>query len=68
LGVIAAIGVLIVGHVFNLVISLFGAYINPLRLHYVEFLPKFYEGRGREFRPSSSELKYFRTDQPLLQG
>jgi hypothetical protein len=59
--VIAGIIVLLLGHAFNLVISLFGAYINPLRLHYVEFLPKFYEGKGRQFKPTSRELTYFRT-------
>ncbi|GAB4143915.1 MAG: hypothetical protein OHK0017_01910 [Patescibacteria group bacterium] len=49
--------VLIGGHLFNLVISLFGAYINPLRLHYVEFLPKFYEGKGRSLHPIYSDFK-----------
>ena len=47
LGVLLAILMLILGHTFNLVVAIFGAYINPLRLHYVEFLPKFYEGKGR---------------------
>jgi vacuolar-type H+-ATPase subunit I/STV1 len=55
-GLIAAVILLIVGHTFNFVLSLFGAYINPLRLTYVEFLPKFFEGRGIEFKPVNSEL------------
>lgn len=65
LNVLAAVIVLLSGHTFNLVISLFGAYINPLRLHYVEFLPKFYEGRGRQFKSSVKELTYFRTKKPF---
>jgi V/A-type H+-transporting ATPase subunit I len=50
--------ILIAGHLFNFVISLFGAYINPLRLHYVEYLPKFYEGKGRNLSLAGTELKY----------
>jgi hypothetical protein len=50
--------ILIAGHLFNFVISLFGAYINPLRLHYVEYLPKFYEGKGRNLSLTGTELKY----------
>jgi vacuolar-type H+-ATPase subunit I/STV1 len=55
-GLFAAIILLVVGHSFNFVLSLFGAYINPLRLTYVEFLPKFFEGRGVAFKPVNSEL------------
>jgi V/A-type H+-transporting ATPase subunit I len=42
------------GHVFNCAISSVGAFINSLRLHYVEFFSRFFEGGGKEFRP----LKY----------
>lgn len=60
--ILAAI-VLIVGHIFNLAVSLFGAYINPLRLHYVELLPKFYEGRGRSLRPITTNFTFLRIEQ-----
>ncbi|NIQ17693.1 MAG: hypothetical protein GTN37_00450 [Candidatus Aenigmarchaeota archaeon] len=43
-----------VGHLFNCTISSVGAFINSLRLHYVEFFSRFFEGEGKEFRP----LKY----------
>jgi len=43
-----------VGHLFNCVISSVGAFINSLRLHYVEFFTQFFEGDGKKFRP----LKY----------
>lgn len=58
LGSILFIVVLLVGHTFNLVISLFGAYTNSLRLHYVEFLPKFYKGKGRRFNTVNTKLTH----------
>ncbi len=43
--------VFVVGHVFNVVISLLGAFVHPARLQFVEFFSKFYEGGGRAFSP-----------------
>jgi len=60
LNILACALVLAVGHSFNLVISLFGAYINPLRLHYVEFLPKFYNAKGRKLATLKTEFKYLK--------
>jgi vacuolar-type H+-ATPase subunit I/STV1 len=60
LGTIMAVLMLLCGHIFNFVLSVFSAYINPLRLTYVEFMPKFYEGRGREFKPVKPEFTYSR--------
>lgn len=57
-GIILAAVVLIIGHVFNLVLAIFAAYINPLRLNYVEFLPKFYKGEGQGLKPEVLETKY----------
>jgi len=42
------------GHLFNCAISSVGAFINSLRLHYVEFFSQFFGGGGRKFKP----LKY----------
>lgn len=42
---------LIVFHVFNLFLSSLAAFIHSLRLCFVEFLLKFYEGGGREYNP-----------------
>ncbi|MBW2594635.1 MAG: hypothetical protein JRC66_00540 [Deltaproteobacteria bacterium] len=42
---------LIIFHVFNLFLSSLAAFIHSLRLCFVEFLLKFYEGGGREYNP-----------------
>ncbi len=50
-GVIFGSLIFVVGHSFNIVINLLGAIVHPLRLQYVEFFGKFYEGGGTEYRP-----------------
>ena len=49
-----AAAVFVVGHVFNVVINLLGAFVHPARLQFVEFFSKFYEGGGRPFAPFAS--------------
>jgi len=58
IGILLAVIIIFVGHSFNLVVSVFGAYINPLRLHYVEFFPKFYTARSRQLKPEKIEFSY----------
>jgi V/A-type H+-transporting ATPase subunit I len=55
-----ALGILIllVGHGFNLVMNLLGAYIHDARLQYVEFYGRFFEGEGELFKPLGSQHKY----------
>jgi len=45
--------IFIIGHLFNLGISIIGGFVHSLRLQYVEFYSKFFTGGGREFRPFS---------------
>jgi len=51
IGAILAILVLAFGHTINLALSGLTAFIHSLRLCFVEFLFKFYEGGGREYSP-----------------
>lgn len=57
------VGNLIVGiilavliHAFNLVMGMFSPTIHSLRLHYVEFFRKFYEGGGKPYKPFKKQL------------
>lgn len=57
-GIVLGIIILPVGHIFNLAMSLLGAYIHDARLQYVEFYGRFFEGEGELFRPLGSAQKY----------
>ncbi len=43
--------VLVVGHIFNFMISLLGAFVHSMRLIFVEFFGRFYDGGAKPFRP-----------------
>ena len=43
--------ILLFGHVLNLVLSSITCFVHSLRLCFVEFLFKFYEGGGRTYSP-----------------
>lgn len=47
-------------HLFNLLISLLGAYVHNARLQFLEFYGKFYTGDGRLFSPVGEKTKYIR--------
>jgi V/A-type H+-transporting ATPase subunit I len=53
-----AIGILVGGHLFNIVINALGGFIHTARLQFVEFFTKFYEGGGEEFQPFRREHTY----------
>jgi len=58
LGPVLMIGVLIGGHLFNIVINALGGFIHTARLQFVEYFTKFFEGGGEPFRPFARENRY----------
>jgi len=52
-GMLLFVLVLVVGHIFNFAISVLGAFVHSMRLIFVEFFGRFYEGGGRAFKPLS---------------
>ncbi len=51
IGVILAIFIIALGHTINLVLTAITGFMHSLRLCFVEFLFKFYEGGGTEYSP-----------------
>jgi V/A-type H+-transporting ATPase subunit I len=51
IGIFFLLLILVVGHLFNWVIQVMGAFVHGIRLHYVEFFGRFYTGGGDEFAP-----------------
>ena len=60
LGYIIGAIILIVLHAFNFLLSALAAYVHNIRLQYVEFFGKFYDGNGRHFEPLGEKTKYVR--------
>jgi len=58
IGIVISILLLLVLHVVNLAISALGAGVHSLRLQYVEFFNRFYEGGGAEFTPFKIKRTY----------
>jgi len=55
---VSAIAILLVGHPFNITINALGGFIHSMRLQFVEFFTKFYEGGGSAFQPFRRENVY----------
>ncbi len=57
-GIVGFVGVLIVGHLFNLFISGLSAFVHSIRLQFMEFFTKFYTGEGELLSTFSEKRKY----------
>ena len=58
IGIVIMIIILFFAHLVNLGLQSLGAGIHSLRLQYVEFFNRFYEGGGHEFTPFKMIRKY----------
>ena len=58
LGWIAGVVVLLLGHLLVLALGVSSAGLQAVRLEYVEFFGKFYEGGGKSYRPFGYEREY----------
>ncbi len=63
IGFIIFIIIMILAHFANLIIQALGAGVHSLRLQYIEFFNRFYEGGGREFNPFKIKRVYTRIKQ-----
>jgi V/A-type H+-transporting ATPase subunit I len=61
-GVLAGIVVLVLGHLLVLALGVTSAGLQTLRLEYVEFFNKFYEGGGEKYHPFGYQRNYTTED------
>ena len=61
IGIVIFSIVMIVLHIANLGMQSLGAAVHSLRLQYIEFFGRFYEGGGREFTPFQIKRVYTKT-------
>ena len=54
-GIPFAIIIMILGHTFNLALSILGSTVHSARLHFVEAFKSFFEGGGVEYKPFKIE-------------
>lgn len=59
-GLPLAVLIAVVGHLFNLLLSIVSAFIHSLRLQFVEFFKQFYSNGGIKFNPLGLKEKYIK--------
>jgi len=57
-GLVGGLAILVIGHVVVLVLGVTSAGLQAVRLEYVEFFGKFYEGNGKPYHPFGHEREY----------
>ncbi|WP_255151027.1 V-type ATP synthase subunit I [Halorarius halobius] len=62
LGGLAGLVILVLGHLLVLVLGITSAGLQAVRLEYVEFFGKFYEGGGRDYEPFGYERQFTTED------
>jgi len=67
IGIILFVIVMIIAHIANLGIQTLGAAVHSLRLQYIEFFNRFYEGGGREFIPFKINRVYTKIKEKKLE-
>jgi len=55
----------VLAHLFNLGLSVLGAYVHTARLQYVEYFGKFYDGGGKPFKAFEPKGKYIEIKEKL---
>jgi len=49
--VVAGVLILVIGHIINIMLGLLGSFLHSMRLHYVEFFSKFFDGGAKKYQP-----------------
>ena len=57
-GIVLAVLIFLIGHAFGFVMNSIGSFVHSLRLQFVEFFGRFYEGGGDKFTPLKEERYY----------
>ena len=60
IGAIVFVVIFLFGSALSLAMNALGAYVHTVRLQYVEYFSKFYEGGGKAFKPFLSRTKYYK--------
>ena len=58
IGMIGFVFILLIAHLFNFLMSGLSSFVHSIRLQYVEFFGKFFEGNGVPFDPFMRKTKY----------
>lgn len=56
-GLVLMLIIAVLMNMFNLVFGAIGGFVHSMRLCFVEFLPKWYDGSGREFTPFTLKIE-----------